>query len=320
MPRIKEFGEAEQVLITVLVDNKADLMVDSNEIVKYFEDEPLLSEHGFSALISFGDPDSAILWDAGVSRIALVENLRRMKIDPASIKDVVLSHGHRDHYAAFTDVLTAMALEPEAREWEEQVVVGEIDHWIKDHQINLIAHPAAFRERWWVKDDGTKVGPYFPPPKGAWESAGARVILSEDPYQLGPGCWTTGFIPRRSFEGAGRPAKLHYREGDSFIRDDMEDDQALAINVKDKGLVILSGCAHAGIVNTVEYAIEISGINSVLAVIGGFHLAPAKDDEIRQAIDHIKSLNPKLVVPSHCTGFQALCQFALQMPDRKSVV
>ncbi|HEY47679.1 MAG TPA: MBL fold metallo-hydrolase [Anaerolineae bacterium] len=315
MPKFEKFGEVEQVSITVIVDNKADLIVDSNEMVSYFEDEPLLAEHGFSALIRLGDPAISVLWDGGVSCTALVENLRRMKIDPTSINKVVLSHGHRDHYAALTDVLLAMALQPEEREWEEQVTSSEINRWIEDHQIHLIAHPAVLRERWWVKDDGVKLGPYFPPPIQAWESAGAKMILSKDPYQLGPGCWTTGYIPRRSFEETGRPTKLHYREGDTFVRDDMEDDQALVINVKDKGLVVLSGCAHAGIVNTVEYAIEISGNTKVLAIIGGFHLAPANDDEIQQTIDHIKSLSPKLVVPSHCTGFRAQCFFASQMPD-----
>ena len=275
----------------------------------------MLAEHGFSALIHFGDPGHSILWDAGVSRIALVENLRLMKIDPASIKKIVLSHGHRDHYAALTDVLSSMALQPEGTEWEEQVTSVEIERWIEGHQINIIAHPAVLRERWWVKDDGTKIGPNFPPPKKAWESAGVNIILSKDPYPLGEGCWTTGHIPRRSFEESGRPTNIYYREGDSFLRDDLEEDQALVINVKEKGLVVLSGCAHAGIVNTVEYAKEISGNNNVLAIIGGFHLASAREDEIQHTIDHIKSLNPKLVVPSHCTGFQAQCHFASQMTD-----
>jgi 7,8-dihydropterin-6-yl-methyl-4-(beta-D-ribofuranosyl)aminobenzene 5'-phosphate synthase len=208
-----------------------------------------------------------------------------------------------------------MALQPEEREWEEHVTSGEIDRWIEGHQKNIIAHPAVLRERWWVKDDGTKVGPYLPPPIQAWQSAGAKIILSEDPYSLEAGCWATGYIPRRSFEETGRPTKLHYREGDSFLRDDMEDDQALVINVKDKGLVVLSGCAHAGIVNTVECAKEISGNTKVLAIIGGFHLALASDDEIHQTIEHIKFLNPQLIVPSHCTGFLAQSYFASQMPD-----
>ena len=87
------------------------------------------------------------------------------------------------------------------------------------------------------------------------------MVLSEGPYRLGPGCWTTGAIPRRSFETIGRPADLAYREGDVFLHDDMEDDQAIVINVQNKGLVVLSGCAHSGIVNTVDYAARSAAWN-----------------------------------------------------------
>jgi 7,8-dihydropterin-6-yl-methyl-4-(beta-D-ribofuranosyl)aminobenzene 5'-phosphate synthase len=99
------------------------------------------------------------------------------------------------------------------------------------------------------------------------------------------------------------------------LADNLDEDQALVINVKDKGLVVLSGCAHAGIVNTVNHAREISGIERVWAVIGGFHLTRASDDVIQHTLDHIQAVKPKLVVPCHCTGFRAMCQFAEQMPD-----
>ena len=87
------------------------------------------------------------------------------------------------------------------------------------------------------------------------------------------------------------------------------------INLKDKGLVVLSGCAHSGIVNTVSYAREFTGVDTVYAVMGGFHLARAKDDEIDQTIAFIKSLKPAYVIPSHCTGFRAVSRFAQEMPD-----
>jgi 7,8-dihydropterin-6-yl-methyl-4-(beta-D-ribofuranosyl)aminobenzene 5'-phosphate synthase len=208
-----------------------------------------------------------------------------------------------------------MTLRSEGKEWEEGVTSDEIDQWIDEGKIRLVAHPAAFRERWWVKDDGTKVGPYFPPPARVWETAGAKIILSEEPYPIGDGCWTTGYIPRRSFERSGRSKRGYYREADTFQSDDLEDDQALVIHIKDKGLIVLAGCAHAGIVNTVERAVEISGQRQVWGIIGGFHLARADDDEVQTTVDHIKSLNPKLVVPSHCTGFTAMTEFASQMPD-----
>jgi 7,8-dihydropterin-6-yl-methyl-4-(beta-D-ribofuranosyl)aminobenzene 5'-phosphate synthase len=129
------------------------------------------------------------------------------------------------------------------------------------------------------------------------------------------GCWTTGAVPRRSFEKAGTPRALHYRQGNQFIRDNLDDDQSIVINVKDKGLVILTGCAHSGVVNTVNYARDISGVDRVHAILGGFHLAPANDEEIQQTIDAIKALKPAMVVPSHCTGFGAISEFSRQMAD-----
>jgi len=312
---IENFGEVEQLSMTVLVDNKADLIVESTETIKYFKEKPLLAEHGFAVLLQFGDDSPGILWDAGVSRVALIENIGRMKLDPSNIGMIALSHGHLDHYAAMTDVLAKMGLHPVEREWDEPVTAEDVENWKEEQRIPLVVHPAAFRERWWTKKDGTKIGPSAPPPKGEWEAQGAKIIQSEGPYQLRAGCWTTGYVPRQSFEKSGRPKELLYRQGDTFLADDLEDDQAVVINVGYKGLVILSGCAHSGIINTVNYAKEISGVDRVWAVLGGFHLARANDQEIQRTVDAIKAVEPRLIVPSHCTGFRALCSFADQLPD-----
>lgn len=298
-----------------MVDNKADLIVKSSDQVKYFTDEPLLAEHGFSVLIQLEDSERKILWDAGVSRVALMENLRRMKIDRALIKKFALSHGHWDHYKALTDLLAEMDLLPQDKEWDASVKPEEIKEWIEGSRLPIIAHPAAFRERWWVKDDGNLVGPFRPPPEQEWLAMGAKIVLSEEPYRLAPGCWTTGYIPRKSFEQTGRPKKLRYRDGSDFLPDDLEEDQAIVINIEGKGLVILSGCAHSGIVNTITYARELFGIDAIYAVVGGFHLARASDDEIKRTIDYIRRIEPSLVVPSHCTGLRATSRFAQEMPD-----
>jgi 7,8-dihydropterin-6-yl-methyl-4-(beta-D-ribofuranosyl)aminobenzene 5'-phosphate synthase len=85
--------------------------------------------------------------------------------------------------------------------------------------------------------------------------------------------------------------------------------------VRDKGLVVLSGCAHAGIVNTVNHARAVSGVERVYAILGGFHLARVQDDELAQTIEAIKALQPQLIVPSHCTGFHATAQFEAHMPE-----
>jgi 7,8-dihydropterin-6-yl-methyl-4-(beta-D-ribofuranosyl)aminobenzene 5'-phosphate synthase len=316
MPRIENLSETQNVAITVLVDNRADLTVKSTDTVIRYTDEPLLAEHGFAALIDLQDAGVKILWDAGVTRITLLENMRRLKIDPTTIDKIALSHGHGDHTAALTDVLAAIGARPQPRKWEQDATLEEIRAWMKSQRVPVIAHPAIFRERWGLRQDGSKFGPVLPPPRAEWEAAGAELILSEGPYPLGPGCWTTGAVPRLSFEGAGRSKRMAYREGDTLMRDDVDDDQALVINVKGKGLVVVAGCAHSGIVNTVNYAREISNVSRVWAILGGFHLAPADDEELQRTIDEVKELTPAMVVPCHCTGFKAISQFASQMPDQ----
>ncbi|MEN8097876.1 MAG: MBL fold metallo-hydrolase, partial [Chloroflexota bacterium] len=309
-----DIGSVENASLTVLIDNKADLIVKSSDQIKYFTDKPLLAEHGFSVLIQLDDSERNILWDAGVSKMALLENMRRMKLDVASIEKIALSHGHRDHFAAMTDLLTEMDLLPKPKEWNPPVDAGDIDAWIQRSRIPIVAHPAAFRERWWLEDSGKMAGPRLAPPSQEWQALGAEIILSESPYKLAPGCWTTGYVPRNSFEKTGRSSKMRYRKGASFVADDLEDDQAIVINIEEKGLVILSGCAHSGIVNTIKYAKEFTGVDTIYAVIGGFHLARATDDEINQTVDYIQSVEPHLVVPTHCTGSKAIRRFAKEMP------
>jgi 7,8-dihydropterin-6-yl-methyl-4-(beta-D-ribofuranosyl)aminobenzene 5'-phosphate synthase len=308
-------GFVESVKLTVLVDNKANMIVDSSDVAQFYTDKPLLAEHGFSVLIQFDGSQETILWDAGGSEIALIENMHRMEFDFNTITKIALSHGHWDHYAAMTAVLDEMKRSPEPQEWPEGFSERELTRWLENRKTPIIAHPAAFRERWKKKDDGTLVGPKSPPPEMRWKAAGAVIIPSEGPYEMAPGCWTTGAISRRSFEESGRPKNRFYREGSDFIPDDLEDDQAVVINLREKGLVVLSGCAHAGIVNTIEYARQFTGVDQVYAIMGGFHLARANEDEIEKTIAYIKALQPAYIVPSHCTGFQAISQFAREMPE-----
>jgi len=141
----------------------------------------------------------------------------------------------------------------------------------------------------------------------------AIIVLAEAPYKLFAGCWATGYVPRKSFEKNSIPTQLYYRKGSDFIVDNLDEDQAIVFNVKDKGLIVLSGCAHAGIVNTFHYAKKFAGIERIYAILGEFHLARALEDEINQTIDLIKKEKPRYVIPSHCTGFQAISKFAHEM-------
>ena len=147
MSKLENFGETTNVEITVLVDNRADLMLKSTDTVKRFTDKPLLAEHGFSALVDLKAAGVRILWDAGFTRIALLENAERMEIDLSTIDKIALSHGHHDHYAAMTDVIEKIAIRPSSREWDANATVEEMKSWIAGHHVPLIAHPAVFRGR-----------------------------------------------------------------------------------------------------------------------------------------------------------------------------
>ncbi|MBN1260357.1 MAG: MBL fold metallo-hydrolase [Anaerolineae bacterium] len=315
MPKMENFGAVEGVAITVLVDNRADLIVRSTETVKRFTDDALLAEHGFAALIQLPGDGPRILWDAGITRIALPENARRMEVDLTHLDAIALSHGHGDHTGAMLDVIQGLDLSVKPKKWAADVPLAELRRYAEDRRrVPLVLHPAVLREHWGVNEKGEKHGPGMPPPYQAWEAAGAELVVSEGPYRLTLGCWTTGFVPRRSFERSGIPTTLYYRDGDALRQDFIDDDQAIVLNVKDKGLVVLSGCAHSGIVNTVAYAREISGVERVWAVLGGFHLARADDEDIQRTIEAIQALDPVMIAPSHCTGFKAIAAFARAMP------
>lgn len=317
MSAIEDFGSTKDVKVTVLVDNMTDMLLKSTDtVIRYTQEsgEPLLAEHGLSALIELGQADVRILWDAGITDLTLIENMRRMKVDPAIIDKIALSHGHPDHIMAMTDVVETVAGTPPPKNWDQKATPDEMRDWMKSLRVPLIAHPAAFRERWKKFPDGKKYGPMITP-RDEWEAAGAEIILSEGPYQLGPGCWLTGAVPRKSFEKAGTPPIFAYRDGDEFVRDYVDDDQAIIINVEGKGLVVVAGCAHAGILNTVNYAREISGVDKVWGILGGFHLISSTEEEIQMTIDEIKAMQPEIIVPTHCTGFTAIRMFANQMPE-----
>ena len=154
MPTIAGFGETEDVAITVLIDNRADLIVESTDTVKGFTDKPLLAEHGFAALVDLRGAGLSILWDAGASSIALPENLSRMEINPRSIDAIALSHGHSDHTAALTTIIQAMDLRPEPRDWEACTGTEVLLRHAGGRRVPVVAHPAALRERWSRKENG----------------------------------------------------------------------------------------------------------------------------------------------------------------------
>lgn len=311
-----EFGCTSNISLTILVDNLVDMLLLSSEMVTRYRQssgEPLLAEHGFSVLVEFHDLGINVLWDAGITSITLMENMRRLGHDPSQINQIALSHGHPDHIAAVADLLAVIAGPPGASRCDTNELLeklAQINPWRK---IPIVMHPAALRERWILRAE-ERYGP-MQPTFELWQALGAEFVMSTSPYCITQGCWVTGEIPRITFEKAGVPPHLFYRENNQFVKDNVEDDQALIINVDGKGLVVLAGCAHAGILNTLRYAQEISGVERIYAILGGFHLAPYSNEQVDMTVEKIEKLSPVIVAPSHCTGFQGVMKFAQRMPD-----
>jgi 7,8-dihydropterin-6-yl-methyl-4-(beta-D-ribofuranosyl)aminobenzene 5'-phosphate synthase len=316
MSDLKEFGMVPNAELTILVDSMAGMLAKPTDDVKRFTGGPLIAEPGFALLIELPSVDLRILWDAGASASAVLENLRRMEIDPTSIDVIALSHGHWDHVAGLSEILRAVRTPPELRMFPAGTTDEELVDYAEPKTIPLVVHPAAFRERWNFLKDGRRRGPMHPTKRQEWEARGARIVESKGPYRIVGGCWTTGYVPRESFETEGRaPERLRYRDGDRFLPDDTEEDQSIVLHVEGKGLIVVAGCAHAGIVNTVRHAQQMSGVDTVHAVLGGFHLGRSTEKEVARTVDAIAEMEPAMIVPSHCTGFAAMCRFAERMPD-----
>jgi len=290
---------ADRVRITVLVDNAVDLpQQPSGPVDRRLPYDPrrhLLAEHGFSCLIRVGTGtnEHAVLMDAGLSFQCLPWNVRQLGLTLAGIEAVVLSHGHYDHTGALEDAVCGAG-----------------------HQVPLIAHPDAFlRRRKTILSHGVIDQPS--PDAVALKKAGADIMMRSGPSTLATGhLLVTGEVERRTVFEKGISGAEIERNG-IWVPDTARDDQAVVIHVKGKGLVVLSGCAHAGIINTVEYAKKITGIDRVHAVLGGFHLiGTAQEKAIPPTIDAMKKIDPDYIIPMHCTGRDAINRFMDAMPGK----
>jgi 7,8-dihydropterin-6-yl-methyl-4-(beta-D-ribofuranosyl)aminobenzene 5'-phosphate synthase len=289
---------ADRVEITVLVDNYIDIFVPPSTPVDrrlpFSTTRTLLAEHGLSCLVRVftGKKEHAILFDTGLSRECMAWNARQLGISLAPIEAVVLSHGHFDHTGGLESIFCGAG-----------------------HQIPLIVHPDAFLRRRLNMPKGPAELPHLD--AVALKKSGADILLRTEPSTLAAGhLLVTGEIERMTSFEKGMPGMEMFADG-RWIPDPIRDDQALVVNVKDKGLVVLSGCAHAGIINTVEYARKIMGTDHVHAVLGGFHLTgTAFAPVIQPTVDAMKLIGPDYVVPMHCTGWDAINRFMVEMPGK----
>ena len=305
--------EVDQVTITTLADNVFDALLASAPGVSrpkldlgtlpasQFTDGTtvagLRAEHGFSALVSArrGGSETRLLFDTGVSPDGMAANAERVGIGFGDLQGVVLSHGHFDHAGGFDGLARARGRSG----------------------LPLTVHPAIWTRR---RIAAGSREPFNMPTlsKGALEREGFQVIERREPSLLAGGTMLiTGEVDRTTDFEHGMPPAHQAWDGHGWHHDPtVIDDQALVVNLRGRGLVVLTGCGHAGVVNIVRHAMRLTGVNQLHAVIGGFHLSgPAFEPIISPTVAALTELAPSLIVPGHCTGWRAQHALERALPD-----
>jgi 7,8-dihydropterin-6-yl-methyl-4-(beta-D-ribofuranosyl)aminobenzene 5'-phosphate synthase len=267
-----------------------------------------IGEWGFAALVE-ADGHS-ILFDTGARPNTVLENARELGLDLSDVETVILSHNHWDHTGGLISLRRALREDnPSAMQ--------------NTHVGDGIFLPRR------IDPEALARIPVRPPKellvqavhvRDEYEALGGRFTIHEKPYELHPGIWITGPIPRVHDEKNWTPLNRVERNG-SWEEDSIPEDQALVINTSD-GLVVIAGCGHAGIVNTMEYARSITGGRPVHAVIGGFHMLSLTDDKIAWTGSKMRELGVEQVIGAHCTGINAVAGLreAGQLSRRTAVV
>jgi 7,8-dihydropterin-6-yl-methyl-4-(beta-D-ribofuranosyl)aminobenzene 5'-phosphate synthase len=278
--RVETKMSVKKVQLTVLIE-------DSKGSVK----PQLRSKHGLSFFIQaeIGDDKVTVLMDTGPSSETLLHNADALGANLEDVDVIVLSHGHYDHTGGLHEALKRIR-----------------------KRVPVIGHPTVFEPKLSLMPHLRLIG--APLNETDVESVGGVPVLASDPVKIADGITTTGEVPRlTAYETVRSFWTVHNKR---FIEDKILDEQSLVIDVQNKGLVVVAGCAHAGIINTIQYAQKITGTSRVHAVLGGFHLISADDKRIDATVDALETVDPQFVGPCHCTGKKATEKIAEAFGDR----
>lgn len=305
----------QRVSITTLVDNNVDLLAAGGQGVRRSEFAGLparasgvfaqgsvvdgvVAEHGFSALVEVTSARGAhhrLLFDTGVSPDGMVENMRRLDVPADEIEIVVCSHGHFDHTGGLDGLARALG--------------GRV-------HLPMVIHPE-FWSRRRLALPGREPWEIPTPSRSALAGAGFEVYEREHPsFLFDRSVLITGEVPRTTEFEVGMIPHQALRGGQWEPDPLILDDQALIVHVHGRGLVVLTGCGHAGIVNITRYARALTGEPTIAAVVGGFHLTGASfEPVIPPTVEALAACTPKMVVPAHCTGWKAAAALAARLPE-----
>lgn len=275
---------ADKVKISVIIDNYIDIFLPAGGPVEYpfaGAGSRLLAEQGLSLGVEVWNAENVIriLYDFGRSANVFPHNAALLNIDLAHLDHLVLSHGHIDHYGALQLVLDNTERSP------------------------LYFHPAAGRKRYVQPPVGDMVGPWEIPAE-LFSRFESRITRNIGPLHIASDTILSGEIRRQTDFEVGMP-NAFAEVGGLLVHDDIPDDQALFVDLQGRGIVVITGCCHAGVVNTVLHAQELFTGRPVYAVIGGFHLNAAKERQMKETVKFLRALNIHYLAGLHCTGYWA---------------
>jgi 7,8-dihydropterin-6-yl-methyl-4-(beta-D-ribofuranosyl)aminobenzene 5'-phosphate synthase len=297
--------EVEKVEVTCLVDNNVDVLLPNTEVAyrpvltRSWYKQPLLAEHGFSVALTLhiDGVKRRLLLDSGLDPLVASHNVDVLGFDLSNCESLISSHGHIDHAGGLINLRKRMNT--------------------IQQRIPLVLHEDAFRNRLVKFQDGRTID--LPAPnRSLLTNAGYDIIEKHSPsLWIDDTVLITGEIPRTNSFEKGFPN--HYSEVEEGKMEPdplIKDDQAIIMKVKDKGLVIITGCGHAGIINTLNYAKELTGEDRIYSVLGGMHLSGGLFEPIIPiTVEELEKVKPKFVVPCHCSGLKAISEIARKMPS-----
>jgi 7,8-dihydropterin-6-yl-methyl-4-(beta-D-ribofuranosyl)aminobenzene 5'-phosphate synthase len=313
----------DKLSVGVLVDSTSDIFFRPQEVSGVKTEpgrsadsrRPLHSEWGLSLLLEpqRGDEKRTFLLDYGWTPEVINGNMDLLKVDASKIDTLIMSHGHFDHWGG---------------------LLGFLDKHRKDLPADLTMYAGGednFCQRYARAGQG-ELSDFGVLDRRDIARQNVKLVLCESPVVIGGQAFTTGKIKRSSIEkvlpntmvefklkdGAGCNAS-HYLPAEmegKIVPDEHIHEHATCFNLKDKGLVVISSCGHVGIVNSVRQAMEVSGVEKIHAIMGGFHLGPAPADYLTQVVSEIGKLNPDVVIPMHCSGLNFTQEAQRQMPGK----
>ena len=316
--------EVDRLVMTNVVDNIYDVFARGGKLdtitvqrTPLSAQTPLLAEHGLAYHLESvrGSERREILLDFSLTELNLFNNYRGLAVDPVKADALILSHGHRDHYGA----LPALAAAGQGKFKPGMTVYAGGEDTFCRRMVMTPSGPA---------DGGQLDAP-------ALESRGLKVVLARQPAVVAGHAFTSGQIPRvTDFETpppAARlvagpmdspcaashfgPTKVEAKPGD-LVADLFQGEHATAYLVKGRGLVVITSCGHAGVINSVRQVQKATGTDKVHAIVGGFHLAPAPDETVAKTVAAFKAINPDYVIPMHCTGLNTIMAVHREMPSK----